>query len=125
MSDLLLDSAIDSSIRVTVLAAAVALVLALFRIRSSSTRHAVWTAVVTAMLLMPVLVRIMPGVQVRVPDAVAQITPAVTLGDIDAPPLAGEQSPAGRTETSRPLRSVAVTNPAPAALPEPAASETP
>ena len=123
MSDLLLDSAVDWSIRVTVLAAAVGLVLALFRIRSSSTRHAVWTAVLMAMLLMPLIVRIVPGLQVRVPDAVAQIMPATSLVDIEGSPLAGEQL-TGRTEAAPPTPSAAVTNPAPTALPEPA-GETP
>ena len=120
MSDLLLDSAVDSSIRVTALAAAVALVLALFRIRSSRTRHAAWTAVMMAMLLMPLLVSTVPGVPVSVPDAVAQMTPPVTLVDVNAVPLPADQSPAARTEAAPSTPSVAATSPAPAALAEPA-----
>jgi hypothetical protein len=46
----------DLFVRVPVIAGVVAFILFLVRVRSSGVRHAAWTAVLCAMLLMPVLV---------------------------------------------------------------------
>jgi beta-lactamase regulating signal transducer with metallopeptidase domain len=58
---------LDSSIRISVVAAIVALILAMSRIRSSDCRHAAWTAVLCAMLLMPVLPYWVPSIAVPLP----------------------------------------------------------
>lgn len=90
MSELLV-SAVDSSLRVAVLAGAVALVLALFRISSSSTRHTAWVAVIATMLLMPLLMRITPAVYFSVPGAVSPLVPP-PVQTIDMPPMAVPES---------------------------------
>ena len=46
---------LEASVRVSLVAGAVGLVLLVARVRSSSVRHAAWAAVLCAMLLMPVL----------------------------------------------------------------------
>lgn len=56
--------ALDVAIRSVVLAAAVAAILFLARIRSSHVRHRAWTGVLLAMLLMPLLTRIAPPIDV-------------------------------------------------------------
>jgi beta-lactamase regulating signal transducer with metallopeptidase domain len=79
MSEVLIVGALEASLRVTAVAALVALVLLAARVRSSSVRHAAWVAVLVAMVLMPVLPYCVPAVRVPVPvpamrsvDAVAQ-----------------------------------------------------
>lgn len=52
----------DTSIRASVAALLVAAVLAIVRARSGAVRHAAWTAVLFAMLLMPVLTRWTPAI---------------------------------------------------------------
>jgi len=56
-----------ASIRILVVAVAVAMILAVARVRSGALRHAAWTAVLGAMLLMPVLPDLVPRVAVAVP----------------------------------------------------------
>ena len=89
MSELLVRLAVESSIRAAVLVAMVAVILALFRIRSSGTRHAAWTVALVAMLLMPVLTRIVPAIhvpaRVPVPDALGPLVPAPPPLRIDTP----------------------------------------
>lgn len=60
-----------SSLRVIILASIVAIVLAALRVRSAGVRHAAWTAVLAAMLLMPILPRIIPAIPIplNVPGA--------------------------------------------------------
>ena len=53
---------LDASFRVSVFAAMVALILAVARVRSNSVRHAAWTTVLLAMLLMPVLPYVLPSI---------------------------------------------------------------
>jgi beta-lactamase regulating signal transducer with metallopeptidase domain len=62
---------LDHSLRIVIAAAAVGLVLVLFRVRSGSARHAAWTAILLAMLTMPVLVTVVPGIEVPVPSTLA------------------------------------------------------
>lgn len=62
---------LDHSLRILVAAAAVGLVLAVFRVRSGAARHAAWSAVLLAMLTLPVLTAIVPGVEVPVPSTLA------------------------------------------------------
>jgi hypothetical protein len=58
----------ESSVRAAVLGVTVALLLALGRVRSPRVTHAAWTSVLCAMLLMPVLPRWVPDIEVPVPD---------------------------------------------------------
>jgi beta-lactamase regulating signal transducer with metallopeptidase domain len=63
--------AADVSLRIVAAAAAVGLVLVVLRVRSGAARHAAWSAVLVAMLTMPVLMVIVPPVAVPVPSALA------------------------------------------------------
>jgi len=85
MTDLLFSLGIATLVRATALAAAVALVLTLFRIRSSSTRHAAWVAVLVTMLLLPVLTRVVPAIRVSVPDRALPFELAPPVRQIDTP----------------------------------------
>ncbi|MBZ5586847.1 MAG: hypothetical protein LAQ30_32605 [Acidobacteriia bacterium] len=71
---------LESSIRAAVLAAMVACLLPLARVRSSAVRHGVWTAVLCAMLLMPVLPYCLPSLPLPVsagpPAPAASFAPA-------------------------------------------------
>ena len=64
-------TALDVSLRIVAAAAAVGLVLVVFRVRSGAARHAAWTAVLVAMLMMPALMAVVPKVEVPVPSALA------------------------------------------------------
>jgi beta-lactamase regulating signal transducer with metallopeptidase domain len=81
---------LDSSLRVALIALVVALVLALARARSGAVRHAAWTAVLCAMLLMPVLPYCLPSIVITIPtpaggseptSAVAEIAPAIPAAE--------------------------------------------
>jgi hypothetical protein len=75
--------AADISLRILAAAAAVGLVLVVFRVRSGAARHAAWSAVLLAMLTMPVLTTIVPRVEVPVPSTLA----------LDFGAIAGEPAP--------------------------------
>src|SRR5688500_7387185 len=75
--------AADISLRILAAAAAVGLVLVVLRVRSGAARHAAWSAVLLAMLTMPVLMAIVPGVEVPVPSTLA----------LDFGTIAGEAGP--------------------------------
>jgi beta-lactamase regulating signal transducer with metallopeptidase domain len=62
----LIHIALEASIRAAVAASCVAAILFLARVRSGAVRHAAWTAVLCAMLLMPVLPRLAPEIGVPV-----------------------------------------------------------
>jgi hypothetical protein len=100
--------AADISLRIVAAAAAVGLVLVVLRVRSGAARHAAWSAVLLAMLTMPVLMAIVPRVDVPVPSTLA----------LDFAAIAGEPSlrepretPMSADVTER-QPSVAVTSPA-------------
>ena len=59
----------DAPLRAALVAALVAAVLAAQRVRAGATRHAAWTIVLAAMLLMPALLRLVPAVGLPVPTA--------------------------------------------------------
>ena len=75
--------AADISLRIVAAAAAVGLVLVVLRVRSGAARHAAWSAVLLAMLTMPVLMAIVPRVEVPVPSTLA----------LDFGAIAGESNP--------------------------------
>ena len=59
---------LESSLRVCLLAVAVGGILLLARVRSGGVRHAAWSAVLAAMLLMPVLPYYFPTIEVPLPS---------------------------------------------------------
>ena len=83
----------ESAIRVTLIAAVIALVLLAMRIKTASVLHAVWASVVVLMMLLPAWVTWGPKASLPVlpPQATAAITPLVYV----PPPL-----PAGLEERS-------------------------
>jgi ABC-type amino acid transport substrate-binding protein/Zn-dependent protease with chaperone function len=58
---------LDASFRAAVFAAIVAFILMAIRVRSSSVRHAAWTMVLLAMLLMPLLPCLIPSISILLP----------------------------------------------------------
>jgi hypothetical protein len=57
---------LGASLRVAAFAGMVALILAAARVRSNSVRHAAWTMVLLAMLLMPILPHVLPSIPIRI-----------------------------------------------------------
>jgi beta-lactamase regulating signal transducer with metallopeptidase domain len=82
----LLRTGLDASIRISVIAIVIASLLAAARVRVSSVRHAAWTAVLVAMLLMPVLPSVVPSIDVPVPRPAAAQPWSVADALIIAPP---------------------------------------
>lgn len=78
---------LDSSLRDGFLAAAVAVILIAARIRSSGVRHAAWTAVLCAMLLMPMMLCWVPPIAIPVPlpSRVIETMPAMPTAWASAP----------------------------------------
>jgi beta-lactamase regulating signal transducer with metallopeptidase domain len=62
----LLQLALEASLRAAALAGCVGIILALARVGSAGVRHAAWTAVLLAMLIMPLLPRLTPEVPVPI-----------------------------------------------------------
>ena len=90
----------ESAIRVTLIAAVIALVLLAMRIKTASALHAVWASVVVLMMLLPAWVTWEPKASLPVlpPQAAAAITPS----DYVPPPLpAGLAEAAPRTSPVR------------------------
>jgi beta-lactamase regulating signal transducer with metallopeptidase domain len=73
MSGLVLRSLLDASIRISVVAAAVGLILVALRIRTNDARHTAWTVVLFGMLLMPVLPSWVPVVDIPVPQSARRV----------------------------------------------------
>jgi hypothetical protein len=82
---------LDTSLRPLAAAAAVAVLLRLFRIRAAALLHRAWTAVLVAMLLMPTLTSIVPSLPVPLPARAGALLGAVS-GMEQPPPGAGEYS---------------------------------
>jgi Zn-dependent protease with chaperone function/tetratricopeptide (TPR) repeat protein len=80
---------LDASVRITLVAIAVCGIVYLFRVRSSSLRHKAWLGLLSAMLLMPVLPRLAPRLQIPVAG------PAQPMTRFEAPPphIAGGAGP--------------------------------
>jgi beta-lactamase regulating signal transducer with metallopeptidase domain len=75
-----LQALVDAAVRAMVIAVAVGLVLALLRARSGAAAHAAWTAVMLAMLALPIAPKWLPAIPVALPQA-----PSLTA-TIDPPP---------------------------------------
>ena len=93
ISGKMLEALADASLRAALVAALVAAALAVLRVRAGATRHAGWTIVLVAMLLMPVLSRLVPAVGVPVPTAARNVvaaavatTPVPRAGRSPSPP---------------------------------------
>ena len=106
MTDRWLALLADASIRTLVIAAAVALILAVFRIRNSSTRHSAWAVVVMTMLMMPMLVRVVPPVRVQFPDPLPSMVPMPAPPRIDVPVRSLDPSSAVNGERITPSSSI-------------------
>ena len=82
---------LDISLRALAAAVAVALLLRLLRMRAAAVLHAVWTAVLFAMLLMPVLPSLAPALPVPVPAGASGLFGAA-FGTEQGPPVEAEDS---------------------------------
>lgn len=71
---------VEASIRATLVAGVIGLVLAALRVRASGVRHAAWTAVLGAMLLMPVLPLWVPAIPIAMPSVTSPGSFSETLG---------------------------------------------
>ena len=71
---------VETSIRAALVAGVVGLVLAVLRVRAGGVRHAAWTAVLGAMLLMPVLPSWLPAIPIAVPVVTSPGPFSETLG---------------------------------------------
>jgi beta-lactamase regulating signal transducer with metallopeptidase domain len=110
MSAFLIRVIVESSIRSALVAAAVALILSAFRLRDASLRHGAWTAVLTAMLLMPALLYVTPSI--ALPESLARpmrvSLPAFEPGPGPVVFLGGDRRPLPTAEdNSPPVRSLA------------------
>ena len=79
---------LDTSFRVAIFAAIVALILGTARVRSSSVRHAAWTTVLLVMLLMPVLPYLIPSISIPVPVPAAAIQAEIKIPEATPPAAA-------------------------------------
>lgn len=96
MTDALIGLALESSIRVTAVAAAVILLVALLRVRANALRHSVWRAVLATMLLMPALASLPFPVSlpVSLPIPLAAVPAAWTPAAQDGPVVEAVVAPA-------------------------------
>ena len=76
---------LDASVRALAAAVAVAVLLRLLRMRAAAVLHSVWSAVLFAMLLMPVLLSIVPAVPVPVSVSTDVLLGAVAGTDTSSP----------------------------------------
>ena len=86
MNDLIVRALLETSVRVLLLAGAVALILAALRVRASGTRHAAWTAVLVAMLLMPVLPYSVARLAISLPS-LPRVGEAPSAPQVDSRPV--------------------------------------
>jgi beta-lactamase regulating signal transducer with metallopeptidase domain len=93
---------LDTSLRALAAALAVALVLRLMRVRAASMLHSAWSAVLFAMLLMPVLRSIVPALPVSVPAAAVDFFDARS-GTEEPSPAVVAQARSGITAVPSPL----------------------
>jgi beta-lactamase regulating signal transducer with metallopeptidase domain len=80
---------VEASVRAALVAVVVGLVLTVLRVRAGGVRHASWTAVLGAMLLMPVLPSWLPAIPIAVPAVTLPGSVSETLGGADAGVMPG------------------------------------
>ena len=90
---------LEISVRALGAAAAVGLILRVLRVRAATVLHLAWTAVLAAMLLMPVLLSLVPTLPVPVPAPVGDFLSAAPGTEHPWPGLAGYSRP-----TTEPLQ---------------------
>src|SRR4051812_36720742 len=73
VADTLVRTLTEVSIRVSVLTALIALILVVTRVRAVGARHAAWTALLLAMILMPALPYALPAIEITAPVAVIDL----------------------------------------------------
>ena len=101
----LLTHVADASVRSLCLALAALVLMWASRVRSASVRHAVWTAALCGMLLLPLLSPCLPFIPLRILPAAPAGTPVVQPGVIlPGPPaaFADRPAPAPRSPTGLP-----------------------
>ena len=95
---------LEASLRVLLVVAAVGGVLAATRVRDGGVRHAAWTMVVVAMLLMPVLPFVVPQVELPRAPATMSFLPVTEdlpyIGDVDLSQRVGASSPSTQDVTA-------------------------
>lgn len=111
--------AASSSLRIVVVAGVVAMLLAALRVRSGGVRHAAWTAVLAAMLLMPILPRVVPAI--AIPLGLPQAGDAVPW---ESAPDGVAPTASGRDSERFAAQAVAGTNAAQARAVPPASART-
>ena len=85
---------LDVSVRALAAALAVALVLRLLRVRAAAVLHSAWSAVLLAMLLMPVLPSVVPALPVPVPAAAGVFFDAGSGTEEPSPAVVGHSTQA-------------------------------
>ncbi len=75
----------DASVRLAILVLAAAAGLWIFRVKSASMQHALWTLVMAVTLLLPVLGFVLPPIEVRISRPIQFAAPLVQLRE-EAPP---------------------------------------
>jgi beta-lactamase regulating signal transducer with metallopeptidase domain len=118
-NETILQIAAGSSIRVIAVAAIVAVTLVLLRVRSGSVRHAAWTAVLAAMILMPVLPDVVPRLAIPAPMASRPQTPAVAAAPFTVTPVLPFESDNRAAAMPVPVASTTTTPVMPLAEPRP------
>jgi hypothetical protein len=83
---------LGTSLRALGAALAVALVLRLLRVRAAAVVHSAWSAVLFAMLLMPVLPSIVPALPVPVPAAAGDFFDAASGTEEPSPAVLGHST---------------------------------
>ena len=92
---------LDISLRALAAAAAVALVLRLLRMRAAAVLHSAWSAVLFAMLLMPVLPSIVPALPVPVPASAGGLLGAASGTEEPSPEVVGYSTQALEMSSTR------------------------
>jgi beta-lactamase regulating signal transducer with metallopeptidase domain len=85
---------LDTSLRALAVALAVACVLRLLRMRAAAVLHSAWSAVLFAMLLMPVLSSLLPALPVPVPAAAGVLFDAASGIEEPSPTVVGHSTQA-------------------------------
>jgi len=109
MTAILIRVIVESSIRSALVAAAVAMILGAFRLRDASLRHGAWTAVLSAMMLMPALLYVTPPI--ALPESLARplriSLPAIEPGKGPVVSPGSDRWPRPTGEESSPVPSLA------------------
>lgn len=91
----------DVAVRATLMALGTASILWALRIRTAAVRHAAWTTVVIAMLLLPIWSAAGPKIALAVLPAAAPVTLTTSTVDVTPPPADTPSRPASTAATAR------------------------